>query len=54
MGQILAFVKFDLEGQCQQSHKTIGILTQVFYTSDPNFVILSWKGDEILQGQAPD
>ena len=43
-------VKFDLEGQ--SSHKTIGILTKVFYTYGPNLVILAWKGYELSRGQA--
>ena len=38
-------VNFDFEvqfeGQGQSSHKTIGILTKVFYTSGPNLVILA-------------
>ena len=34
-------VKFDLEGHDQSSHKTIGLLTKVFYTSGPNLVILA-------------
>ena len=35
-------VKFDLEGQGQSTHKTIGILTNVFSTSGSNLVILAW------------
>ena len=33
----------DLQGQIelQSSHKTIGLLTKVFYISDPNLVILA-------------
>ena len=34
-------VEFDLEGHGQSSHKTIGILTKVFYMSGPNLVILA-------------
>ena len=34
-------VQFDLEGHNQLSHKTIGILTKVFYISGPNLVILA-------------
>ena len=34
-------VQFDLEGHNQSSHKTIGILTKVFYISGPNLVILA-------------
>ena len=47
-------VKFDLEGQGQSPPKTIGILTKVFNTYGPNLVILAWKGDELLRGQASD
>ena len=32
-------VQFDLEGHNQSSHKTIGLLTKVFYISGPNLVI---------------
>ena len=34
--------------------KTTGILTKVFYTSDPNLVILGWMGDDLLHEQARD
>ena len=34
-------VKFDVEGQGQSPPKTIGILTNVFYTYGPNLVILA-------------
>ena len=34
-------VKFDLEGQRQSPHKTIGILTKVFYIYGTNVVILA-------------
>ena len=47
-------VQFDLEGHDQSSHKTIGILTKVFYISGPNLVILAETGDELLRGQARD
>ena len=40
-------VKFDLEGQCQSTPKTIGILTKVFYIYGPNLVILAWTGIEL-------
>ena len=30
----------------------MGILTKVFYTSDPNLVILAWTGDELFHRQA--
>ena len=36
----------------QLSHKTIGILANVFCTSGPNLVILAWMGDELWCGQA--
>ena len=45
-------VKFDLECQGQLPPKTIGILTNVFWTSGPNLVILAWMGDELWCGQA--
>ena len=45
-------VKFDLEGLGQSPPKTIGILTKVFYTYEPNLVILAWTGDELSRGQA--
>ena len=47
-------VKFDLEGQGQSPPKTIGILTNVFYTYDANLVILAWTGVELSRGQASD
>ena len=34
-------VQFDLEGHDQLSHKTMWILTKVFYISGPNLVILA-------------
>ena len=37
-------VEFDLEGQSQSPPKAIGILTKVFYTCDPNLVILARIG----------
>ena len=45
-------VKFHLESQDRSLHKTIGILTKVFYTCDPSLVILTWMGDELSRGQA--
>ena len=36
----------------QSTPQTIGILTKVFCTSGPNLVVLAWKGDELLHGQA--
>ena len=47
-------VQFDLEGHDQSSHKTIGILTKVFYISGPHLVILAETGDELSRGQARD
>ena len=47
-------IQFDLEGHDQLSHKTIGILTKVFYISDPNLVILAETGDELSHVQARD
>ena len=47
-------VKFDLEDQGQSPHKTIGILTKVFYTYGANLVILAWTGVELSPGQASD
>ena len=46
--------QFDLEDHCQSPHKTIGILINVFYISDPNLVILAWTVDELSHGQAHD
>ena len=34
-------VQFDLEGHNQSSHKTLGLLTNVFYISGSNLVILA-------------
>ena len=36
-------VKFDLEGQGQSVHKTMGTLTKVFCIFGPNLVILAWR-----------
>ena len=47
-------VQFDFEGHNQSSHKTIGILTKVFYISGTNLVILAETGDELSRGQACD
>ena len=47
-------VQFDLRGHDQSSHKMIGILTNVFYISGPNYVILAETGDELSRGQARD
>ena len=47
-------VQFVLEGHDQSSHKTLVILTKVFYISGPNLVILAETGDELSRGQARD
>ena len=47
-------VKFDLEDEGQLPPKTIGIVTKVFYTYGPNWVLLAWTGDELSRGQARD
>ena len=47
-------VQFDFEDHRQSPHKTIGILINVFYISDPNLVILAWTVNELLHGQAHD
>ena len=47
-------VQFDREDHRQSPLKTIGILTKVFYISDPNLVILAWTVDELSHGQAHD
>ena len=47
-------VQFDLKDHRQSPHKTKGILTKVFYISDPNLVILAWTVDELSHGQAHD
>ena len=44
--------KLNLTCQAQSTIKTIGILTNVFCTSGPNFVVLAWRGDELSRGQA--
>ena len=44
--------EFYLTCQAQSTPKTIGILTKVFCTSGPNFVVLAWTGNELLHGQA--
>ena len=45
---------FDLEGQGQLLHKTIGTLNKLFCTFEPNLVILVWTGPELSRGQASD
>ena len=44
--------KLNLTCQAQSTQKTVGILTKVFCTSGPNFVVLAWTGDELSRGQA--
>ena len=41
-------VKFDPEVQGRSFHKTIGIVTKVFYTSDPYLVILAWAKSRVI------
>ena len=45
-------VKLDFEGQCKPPIKIVGILPKVFCTSDPNLLILAWKGDRFWWKQA--
>ena len=45
---------FDLEGKGQLPHKTIGILTKVFYTCVSNLMILAWTDLELSPEQASD
>ena len=44
--------KFNLTCQAQSTPKTVGILTEVFCTSGPNFVVLTWAGDALFLRQA--
>ena len=44
--------KLNLICQAQSTPKTVGILTKVFCTSGPNFVVLTLAGDELSRGQA--
>ena len=44
--------KLNLTCQAQSTPKTVGILTKVFCTSGPNFLVLAWTGDELSLGQA--
>ena len=44
--------KLNLTCQAESTLKTVGILTKVFCTSGPNFVVLAWTGDELSLGQA--
>ena len=43
--------KLNLTCQAKSTPKTVGILTKVFCTSGPNFVVLAWTGDELSRGQ---
>ena len=45
-------IKLNLTYQAQSTPKITGILTKVFCTFGPNFVILAWTGDELSRGQA--
>ena len=47
-------VKFDLEGQGQSTHKTIGILTKMFCMYGSNLVILAGTSHKLSCGQARD
>ena len=47
-------VKIDLKVQGRLLHKTLGMVTKLFCTSDPNLVILTWTGHELSRGQASD
>ena len=40
-------VQFDLEEHDQSSHKTIGILTKVYYIAGQNLVFLAWSYREL-------
>ena len=44
--------KLNLTCQAKSTPKTVRILTKVFCTSGPNFVVLAWTGDELSRGQA--
>ena len=54
MGKFGFDLIFDLGGQGQSLHKTIGTLTKLFCTFDPNLVILAWTGVELSCRQASD
>ena len=47
-------VECDLDGYGQSPHKTIGILTKVFFTSGVNVMILGWIGNKLLCRQTYD
>ena len=44
--------KLKLTCQAQSTPKTVEMLTKVFCTSGPNFVVPAWTGDELSRGQA--
>ena len=45
---------FILNVRINQFPQTIGLLNKVFYTSDPNLMILAYTGDKILREQPRD
>ena len=45
-------MQINLTCQAQSTPKTVRILTKVFSTSGPNFMVLAWTGDELSHGQA--
>ena len=45
-------IENEIEDQDQSIPKLIGILTQLFGTFGPNFVVLAWTGDELSCQQA--
>ena len=47
-------VEFDLDDNGRLPHKTIGNFAKVFFTCDPNLVILAWTGPELSRGEASD
>ena len=47
-------VQFYLKGHGQMSYKTLGILTNLFWTWGPNSVILACMGDELSRKQTRD
>ena len=45
-------IKLNLTYRARSTPKITGILTTVFCTLSPNFVVLAWTGDELSRGQA--
>ena len=45
---------FILKVRINQFPQTIGLLNKVFYTSDPNLMILAYTGDKLLREQPRD